>query len=742
MKKFAQGSIVLMVLAALVLTAPLGRLTSQAAPPPPGSPVASPWARLFLPQVMADRGSFQVSGKVTDAAGSPIAGVTIVDGVGSAVTTDAAGVYTFSGLRGGPNTLAAFAPGYNFSAPVELDLKAATSGIDFTAESAGADIAPDGSFESGTGWVLNAADLPARLVTSGGHSGSNMLLAGILADADNAQAYATARSTAVTIPPNAHRATLKFWLFPMTSEVISPPASGRATGLDFARAPLSPETRDFQFVNLIAKDGQQTLISFLSNQGQWAPFSFDLSAYAGQSVQIEIGVFNDGIGGITSLYADDIALTVNTDAIITQPEIQPTTPPGTYSENLVVNSGFEDNGSWNIPNTDVPAGYSGFAWTGVRSMRTGISDVARQGNRAGWSEFYQELWVPALRENRDAIYLDAYIYPQLGVTALMPEPLPQDVVLGEYFDKVALEAAASPDFQYVLVEDLSHGGKLIYDWSESNNNRAWEPVLHIPLPVKYFTESIKIRIVFGTYNDGRAGAASMFVDDVTLTTYLDGQTATPPPVTETTVPTLIPTITPVTPGVTATPGLTPTPGGTLTCAREAVENGNFERKTAWQTPYTAYSAGYSQLKAASGDQSMRTGIFYSNQNTYSYSEFYQRVTVPTLSAGESAILRFNFYPKTTQSNLLFRPQLAEGLMAATDTLAGDVSYAYILDKWMYNWRDTLLLQRSNERQWMQLTLDVSSYAGETINLLFGTYNDGYGGVTSMHVDDVSLSACR
>ncbi len=72
---------------------------------------------------------------------------------------------------------------------------------------------------------------------------------------------------------------------------------------------------------------------------------------------------------------------------------------------------------------------------------------------------------------------------------------------------------------------------------------------------------------------------------------------------------------------------------------------------------------------------------------------------------------------------------------------GDVQYLLILDRFGY-WIDTLLWQRSNAGEWTFKSVNLDRYIGATIKLQFGTYNDGLGGVSSMHVDDVSLQVCK
>jgi bacillopeptidase F (M6 metalloprotease family) len=52
-----------------------------------------------------------------------------------------------------------------------------------------------------------------------------------------------------------------------------------------------------------------------------------------------------------------------------------------------------------------------------------------------------------------------------------------------------------------------------------------------------------------------------------------------------------------------------------------------------------------------------------------------------------------------------------------------------------------LWQRQDNRAWGFHEFDLAEYAGQTIKLHFGAYNDGLGAVTAMYVDDVSLEIC-
>jgi bacillopeptidase F (M6 metalloprotease family) len=68
-----------------------------------------------------------------------------------------------------------------------------------------------------------------------------------------------------------------------------------------------------------------------------------------------------------------------------------------------------------------------------------------------------------------------------------------------------------------------------------------------------------------------------------------------------------------------------------------------------------------------------------------------------------------------------------------------VQYVLILDQWG-NWIDTLVWQLKNQG-WVYKEFGLKSYAGEIIQINFGTYNDGANGVSSMYVDDVKFEVC-
>lgn len=171
---------------------------------------------------------------------------------------------------------------------------------------------------------------------------------------------------------------------------------------------------------------------------------------------------------------------------------------------------------------------------------------------------------------------------------------------------------------------------------------------------------------------------------------------------------------------------------------EGMANGGFEFDSDWVTPATAYSADYSTTQARTGARSMRMGIDTAGMNVFSYSDARQMVTIPANVT--RATLRFWLHTKSGNPAQLVRPRKPLARRIREARLAGDAQYLLVLSQG-HVWIDTLLWQRRDDRQWTHHEIDVTAYAGRTIKLQFGVYNDGYGGVTAMYLDNVSLELC-
>ncbi len=187
------------------------------------------------------------------------------------------------------------------------------------------------------------------------------------------------------------------------------------------------------------------------------------------------------------------------------------------------------------------------------------------------------------------------------------------------------------------------------------------------------------------------------------------------------------------------PSPTPSPTSEPTC-QNVVNNGGFENSSDWIIGNNAYPAAYSMVQMHSGARSMRTGIINPADNRLSYSSAWQFVSIPANT--ENATLNFWLYP--ISSGVRREVNLIPPTFIPTDISQGvhanDVQLVLIFDQ--SGNQHNLVYQRSNGRSWTAYEFDVGAFAGQTIQLYFGVYNNGYAGVTGMYVDDVTLLSCN
>lgn len=183
-----------------------------------------------------------------------------------------------------------------------------------------------------------------------------------------------------------------------------------------------------------------------------------------------------------------------------------------------------------------------------------------------------------------------------------------------------------------------------------------------------------------------------------------------------------------------------------TVCTERLLNGGFESDEGWSLPVTAFSAAYSTGQKHTGNRSVRAGIVNAVDNKFSYSSASQTVQIPT--DAQTATLSLWLYALSTEGDLPSAAStvddatvqaVADGA-APTIALAGDRQYVLLT-----NAQNTVLARllwtRSDARSWQPLSFDLTAYAGQTVRVLFGVYNDGVDGVTASFVDDASLVIC-
>jgi len=148
----------------------------------------------------------------------------------------------------------------------------------------------NGGFESTEGWVFSRTRYPAGYSTQIVHSGSRSARLGIVEGRD-VYSYSSIWQP-VTIPADARRATLTYWVYPISHDVY--PHDVQMVLL------LNQRFRIIRYVEWTLSDAQQ-----------WVEGSYDMTPYAGQTVLVYFGVLNGGRDGRTSaMYVDDVSVTV------------------------------------------------------------------------------------------------------------------------------------------------------------------------------------------------------------------------------------------------------------------------------------------------------------------------------------------------------------------------------------------------------------------------------------------------
>jgi len=164
---------------------------------------------------------------------------------------------------------------------------------------------------------------------------------------------------------------------------------------------------------------------------------------------------------------------------------------------------------------------------------------------------------------------------------------------------------------------------------------------------------------------------------------------------------------------TATISLTVTAPST-----QLIQNGGFETGTLanWTTGGVVAPA-ISTVQRHSGTYSVLDGA--SSGSEPNGDDFlYQTITIP--STATKATLTFWYWPSTT------------------DTITYDWQEAQV-----QNISGTMLAQImkvcSNAQAWTQVTYDLTPYKGQTIRIYFNDHQDGFGDLTYMYLDDISVN---
>lgn len=177
------------------------------------------------------------------------------------------------------------------------------------ADSGCVNIVVNSDFETTSGWTLNPTEAPATYVAAPNRTGRAMRLG--ITEEPNRAAYSSITQT-VTIPLDATTAELRWDFFAISEDTsdgdwqqmrVTDPSTGATMEL------LWDAHRDDQ---------------------TWITAVADMSIYKGLEITLYFGVYNDGVGGKTAMYLDNVILEVCTGVTPTPtPTVEPSATPTT-----------------------------------------------------------------------------------------------------------------------------------------------------------------------------------------------------------------------------------------------------------------------------------------------------------------------------------------------------------------------------------------------------------------------------
>jgi hypothetical protein len=408
----------------------------------------------------------------------------------------------------------------------------------------------NGGFEVvAMGWSSAVPGLPAeyaeRYVTDVVFSGSRAMRLGYL-EAPNLELRNGIRQT-VLLPASASTIVLGFRYRPVHE--ANP-------GNDIQYADIIDPVTDTRITRLWAQ---------LSSQSNWLFLQYDLTSLRGRTVQIEFGVQNDGQGGRTALFLDNVSLlacdgggatppspatATPTPQIIlisptpispvasataspspsttstplasptSTPQPSPTAVPAGCSVSMALQNGsFEQHlgsqNDWILGNDPVPPEPSGTSQDGLRSLRMGNPPDSGQPNVETYSSARQFVTLPASALTAQL----SWSHRSHSEDGFNPSP------------------SRTEDRQEVILlySDLSTK-RILYRRLINNGTWSRESVDLTPFIGQSFY------VYFNVYNNGSGGRTWMFLDDVELQICFSPPTPSPTP---TYTPTPFPTVTPI-----------------------------------------------------------------------------------------------------------------------------------------------------------------------------------------------------
>lgn len=259
---------------------------------------------------------------------------------------------------------------------------------------------------------------------------------------------------------------------------------------------------DYQEIALLSASGGLLFAPYRerANDNRWVRLQFDVSAFAGSFVFLRFAVNNDGGGGRTAMYVDDVRLTACSSAA--RPTALPPTP--VPSPTPVPTHWLPSPTPWWTPGVP-PAGcgeltQNGGFEAGTAGWKPGknllmpalVTDPVLAGNRA--------LQLGATAENLDS-------YTSIRQTIAGPREYARTVI--SFWTYTVAESLTGTDRQQFA---LLGPGDVVWatPWKVLENARSWQQHVFDLAGVS----GQPFDLYFGTINDGLDGRTALYLDEV------------------------------------------------------------------------------------------------------------------------------------------------------------------------------------------------------------------------------------
>ncbi len=369
-------------------------------------------------------------------------------------------------------------------------------------EASAAHLSPDGCSEliinggfeaTDLQWGLAGTALPPSYSTAKAYAGDRSLRLGIV-DSANLDAGDSLYQD-IALPDSAQHFTLSFHFWASHED---------APGSDMQRLDIYEATTGVRLAQPWAR---------LSNERSWQFQLIDLTHFRGRTLRIEFGVHNDGSGGRTALYLDDVSLLacepdatpfVTPSPTAPQPggtpspgaTPQPVTTPvpdGCVASDTLTNGDFEGvldgQSNWVVGESPLPPILASQPSGGALSLRLGNPPGSGTQNIQSYSSVRQLVRLPAGASSASLRWNH----------------------LSRSQEPATLNPALASDRQELILLTSSLATEAIL-YRGRAENAAWETMTVDLTP--YLNGSYYL--YFNVFNDGNGRRTWMFLDDVQL----------------------------------------------------------------------------------------------------------------------------------------------------------------------------------------------------------------------------------